>query len=71
MYPDPIYRPPTKPTEIPDKKFLEIYPEINTDFEENSPYQEGVISETYQGSDKSYSQEPKELDGLIDTGKLI
>ena len=27
---------------------------INTDFEENPPYQEGVISETYQRPDRSY-----------------
>ena len=47
-YPDPIYRPPPKPTEIP----LQVFPrklmdldidtleqDINTDFEENPPYQ--------------------------------
>ena len=28
--------------------------DINTDFKENSPYQEGVISEIYQRPDKSY-----------------
>ena len=44
--------------------------DINTDFEENSPYQEGVISETYQKPNKSYFQEPQELDSLINTGKL-
>ena len=32
----------------------DIDPELNTDFEENSPFQEGVISETYQRPDKSY-----------------
>ena len=31
---------------------------INTDFEENSPYQEGVISEKYQRPDRPYFQEP-------------
>ena len=42
-----------------------------SDFEENSPFQEGVISETIQKLDKSFFQNPKELKDLIDTGKLI
>ena len=29
-----------------------INPDINLDFEENSPFQEGVISEAYQRLDK-------------------
>ena len=41
------------------------------DFEENSPYQEGVISETYQRSDKLYFQKPSELLGIVSTGKLV
>ena len=38
--------------------------------EENSPYQEGIISETYERPDKSYIQEPSELADLVDTTKL-
>ena len=45
--------------------------DINMDFKENSPYQEGVISETYQRPNSSYFQEPPELDGLINTDKLV
>ena len=45
--------------------------DINTDLEENSPYQEGVISETYQRPDKSYFKEPPELQGLVSTDKLM
>ena len=41
------------------------------DFEENSPYQEGAISETYQRPDKSYFQEQPELQSLVSTGKLV
>ena len=41
------------------------------DFKENSPYQEGVISETYQRTDRPYFQEPPELDSLISTDKLV
>ena len=62
MYPVPIYRPPPQPTEIPLHKiprgFSDLDMDINTDFEENSPYQVGVISETYQRLDRSYFQEP-------------
>ena len=45
--------------------------DINMDFKENSPYQEGVISEMYQRPDKSYFQEPTKLQGLVSTGKLV
>ena len=31
------------------------------DFEENSPYQEGIILETYERPDKSYILEPMEV----------
>ena len=41
------------------------------DIEENSPFQEGIISETYERPDKSYLQEPYELKDLIDTTKLV
>ena len=33
---------------------MDINPELNTDFEENSPFQEGVISETYQRQVESF-----------------
>ena len=62
IYPDPVYRPPPKPmkTPIPEipGSLSDIDPELNTDFEENSPFQEGVISETYQRLDRSYFQAP-------------
>ena len=47
-----------------------INPDINLDFEENSPFQKGVISETFQRLDKSFFQDPKELNNLINTGNL-
>ena len=53
------------------QKFLEAFdPEINMDFEEKSPFQEGMISEIYQRPDKSYFQKPQELDSLINTSRL-
>ena len=74
MYPDPIFRPPLKPSEIPlqeiHRKLTNLDNDINTGFEENSPYQEGVISEIYQRPNRLYFQGPPELDSLVSTGKL-
>ena len=46
-------------------KLADLNTYINTDFKENSPYQEGIISDTYQRPDRSYFQEPPELESLI------
>ena len=43
----------------------------NLDIEENSPFQDGIISETIQRPDKMFFQKPKSLDDIIDTGNLI
>ena len=48
-----------------------INPDINLDFEDNSPFQEGVVSETFQRLDKTFFQDPKELNDLINTGNLV
>ena len=62
-YAGPIYRPSPMPTETPTKVIPKKIPvsdidtleqDITMDFEDNSPYQEGVISEIYQRPDKSY-----------------
>ena len=50
---------------------MDLDTNINMDFEENSHYQEGVISETYQRPNRSYFQEPAELDSLINKEKLV
>ena len=61
VYPDPVYRPPPKPvkTSVPKicRSLSDIDPELNMDFEDNSPFQEGVISEKYQRPDTSYFQQ--------------
>ena len=66
---------PPKPVELPipevPRSLSDFDPEINMDFKENSPFQEGVNSETYQRQDKSYFQELEELDSLINAGKLV
>ena len=45
--------------------------EINKAFEENSLYQEGVISEIYQRPDSSQLLEPPELADLVITNNIV
>ena len=66
----------TKPPDVTDpldrwKDLSENDLDRNVDIEENSPFQEGIISEIYERPDTSYVQEPQELKDLIDTTKLI
>ena len=49
----------------------DINPNINFDLEENSPFQEGIMSETFQRLDKSFFQDPKELGDLINKGNFV
>ena len=56
-------RPPTRPPDATGvkhnrKDLLDSDTDRKIDFEENSPYQEGIISETYERPDKSCIQEP-------------
>ena len=75
FYPDPLIEPPPRQ---PDTKTLDnrrttldLGLDINKDFEENPPYQEGIISETYQRPNKSQLLEPPELADLINTNNLV
>ena len=75
-YCDPYARPPPKPPDISDpldgqKDLLDNDSDRKIEIEENSPFQEGIISEIYERPDNSYVQEPQELTDLIDTTKLI
>ena len=75
-YHDPFSRPPPKPPDISDpldnwKDLLDNDSDRKLEIEENSPFQEGIISEIYERPDNSYVQEPQELTDLIDTTKLI
>ena len=45
--------------------------EINLDIEENSPFQEGIISELIQRLDKSFFQNPRKLKDVISSDNLI
>ena len=57
---------PNSPENKPDTK-----PKIYIEFEKNSPHQEGIISEFYQRPNKSYFQEPKDLESLVNTSRLV
>ena len=68
FHPGPTYRPPPKLITSNVPKSQESSPsshsaentssDINLDFKESYPFQEGVISETYQRLDKLFFQEP-------------
>ena len=45
--------------------------EINLDIEENSPFQEGIVSELIQRPDKSFFQNPRKLEDVINSDNLI
>ena len=74
-YMHPITRPPPRPPDLNDNNRRDFRPELitdpNIDFEENSPHQEGIISEMYESPDKSYINEPHELADLVDTSKMV
>ena len=75
-YHDPYARPPPRPPDVTNsidsqKDLLDTDIDRSVDIEENSPFQEGIISETYKRPDKSYVQEPYEIKDLIDTTKLV
>ena len=75
-YYDSYARPPPKPPDITDpldsqKDLWENDFDRKVEIEENSPFQEGIISEIYERPDTLYVQEPQELKDLIDTTKVI
>ena len=81
FHPGPVYRPPPKPirqdmsypqSSQSSTNIGDINPNINFDFEKkNSPFQEVVMSKTFQRPDKSFFQELKELEDLINKGNSI
>ena len=62
IYPDPLMKPPPRLPDVKtqdDRKInLDLDLDINEDFEENSPYQEGIMSQIYQRPDRSQLLEP-------------
>ena len=71
LHPYPLCTPLQKQWNV-DKLFPTIQDTgINLDIEENSPFQEDIISETIQRLDKTYFPNPKRLEDIIDMGNLI
>ena len=75
-----VYRPPPKPirpvmsnqqSSQSSQGIEDIDPNINLDFEENSPFQEGVLSKMFQKTGQIFFHVPKELGDLINKGNLI
>ena len=83
FHPGPTYRPPLKSvrSQMPGSHegsqssdssgSTNSNTNVNLDFEENSPFQEGVISEAYQRPKKMFFQEPQELNNLVNTSNLV
>ena len=60
--------PPKPPDSLSKKQEVES---SKIEIEVNSPFQESIISETYERPEKSYFQEPIELKDLIDTNNIV
>ena len=62
FHPGPVYRPPPKPIKqnmthaqnSQNSNIEDNNSDINFDFKENSPFQEGIMSKTFQRLDKSF-----------------
>ena len=68
---DPLHTPLPKQQNV-DKLFpTNQDTSINLDIEEISPFQEGLISETIQRPYKTFFQNPKRLEDIIDMGNLV
>ena len=69
--PNPIPKLPERVIQNNRQTDLELDLEINRDFEENLPYQEGIISEIYQRPHRSQLVDPPELTDLVNTERIV
>ena len=67
-YADPIYRPPPKANETPFQDIPRKLMDLDSDV---FPISQGVTSEMYQRTHRSYFQEPPEWESHVSTGKLV
>ena len=68
----PNNRPPPKPPNINETNtHSQQGPDPRMDIEENSPHQEGIITESYVAPDQSYLEQPQELIRLVNTSNFI
>ena len=68
---NPILKLPERVIQNDRQTELDLDLEINRDIEENSPYQEGIISEVYERPHKSQFVDPPELTDLVNTEKIV
>ena len=61
LHPDPLHKPLPKQQNADKVSLIIQNTDINLDIKENSPFQEGIISETIQRPDKSFFKTQKEL----------
>ena len=61
LHPDLLLRAPKQQTIKQNAQEINPNPNINFDFEENAPFQEGIMLETFQRLDKSFFQNPKKV----------
>ena len=68
----PSVRPPPKPQNVGSTiTSPNMEPHPNMDIEENSPHQEGIITETYVIPNQSYLEQPQELIKLVNNSKVV
>ena len=63
LHPDPLHKSLPKQQNADKLGPINQNTGINLDIEENSPFQEGIISETIQRLDKSFFSKPKKTGG--------
>ena len=71
MHPDPLHKLLLKQQNVDKVIPTNQNTGINLHIDENSPFQEDVISEIIQRLDKTFFQNPKRLEDIIDMGLLI
>ena len=71
FHPDLLLRNPKQQPIKQNIQEINPNPNINLDFEENSPFQEGIMLEMFERLDKSFFQNAKELGDLINTQNLV
>ena len=71
IFPNQIAKPIPKLTEKVTQDDRQADLELDKDFEENSPYQEGIIPAIYQRPDKSQIVDPPELIDLVNTERIV
>ena len=69
LLPHPLHEPLQKKHNAAGQQDMKT--EVNLDIEENSPFQEGVILELIQRPDKSFFQNPRKLEDIINPDNLI